>query len=45
MKFSLAASFRTDYFKFASCSDFRYESDGIFVLGVGFVFFRQILIF
>ena len=27
------------------CSDFRYESNGIFVLGVGFFFFRQILDF
>ena len=27
------------------CSDFRYESDGIFVLGVGFFFFRQISTF
>ena len=27
------------------CSDFRYESNGIFVLGVGFVFFRQISTF
>ena len=27
------------------CSDFRYESNGIFVLGVGFFFFRQISTF
>ena len=27
------------------CSDFRYESKGIFVLGVGFFFFRQISTF
>ena len=27
------------------CSDFRYESNGIFVLGVGVFFFRQILTF
>ena len=27
------------------CSDFRYDSDGIFVLGVGFFFFRQISTF
>ena len=26
-------------------SDFRYESNGIFVLGVGFFFFRQISTF
>ena len=26
--------------KFFFCSDFRYESNGIFVLGVGFFFFR-----
>ena len=29
----------------AYCSDFRYESNGIFVLGVGFFFFRQISTF
>ena len=28
-----------------NCSDFRYESNGIFVLGVGFFFFRQISTF
>ena len=27
------------------CSDFRNESNGIFVLGVGFFFFRQISTF
>ena len=27
--------------KLIYCSDFRYESNGIFVLGVGFFFFRQ----
>ena len=27
------------------CSDFRYESNGIFVLGVSFFFFRQISAF
>ena len=27
------------------CSDFRYESNGRFVLGVGFFFFRQISTF
>ena len=27
------------------CSDFRYESNGIFVLGWGFFFFRQISTF
>ena len=27
------------------CSDFRYESDGIIVLEVGFFFFRQISTF
>ena len=27
------------------CSDFRYESNGIYVLGVGFFFFRQISTF
>ena len=27
------------------CSDFRYESNGIFVFGVGFFFFRQISTF
>ena len=27
------------------CSDFRYESNGIFVLGMGFFFFRQISTF
>ena len=27
------------------CSDFRNESDGIFVVGVGFFFFRQISTF
>ena len=30
---------------FFYCSDFRYESNGIFVLGVGFFFFRQISTF
>ena len=30
---------------FIYCSDFRCESNGIFVLGVGFFFFRQISIF
>ena len=30
---------------FGNCSDFRYESNGIFVLGVGFFFFRQISTF
>ena len=30
---------------FTYCSDFRYESNGIFVLGVGFFFFRQISTF
>ena len=27
------------------CSDFRYESNGIFMLGVGFFFFRQVSTF
>ena len=27
------------------CSDFQYESNGIFVLGVSFFFFRQISTF
>ena len=31
--------------KFHYCSDFRYESNGIFVLGVGFFSFRQISTF
>ena len=31
--------------KIGICSDFRYESNGKFVLGVGFFFFRQISTF
>ena len=31
--------------KTAYCSDFRYESNELFVLGVGFFFFRQISTF
>ena len=33
------------HFDAICCSDFRYESNGIFVLGVGFFFFRQISTF
>ena len=32
-------------FESTNCSDFRYESNGIFVFGVGFFFFRQISTF
>ena len=35
---------KTDYWK-SYCSDFRKESNGLFVLGVGFFFFRQISTF
>ena len=37
--------FSPDKFRLYYCSDFRYESNGIFVLGVGFFFFRQISTF
>ena len=33
------------WYEQSCCSDFRYESNGIFVLRVGFFFFRQISTF
>ena len=37
LNFASSCPFFTAY-----CSDFRYETNGIFMLGVGFFFFRQI---
>ena len=38
-------STQSKHYPISYCSDFRYESNGIFVLGVGFFFFRQISTF
>ena len=43
MQFSLG--YKHDSYNLDFCSDFRYENNGIFVLGVGFFFFRQISAF
>ena len=37
--------FKNSSFGLNFCSEFRYESNGIFVLGVAFFFFRQISTF
>ena len=35
----------SNFYTHSFCSDFRNKTNGIFVLGVGFFFFRQISIF